>query len=155
VSYVKEIIINQIKPILERILLFVSSINQRFLLRICSTSILLFLLCFTFLAIELRAECPPGVISICDDQFASKFGPFETISHNLLSINADEAYSLGFSGKGVTVGIIDSGYSPNHREMIGRTFGYEINGPDNPSEWLHGVHVGGIIAASREQLDDN
>ncbi|MDR2351667.1 MAG: S8 family serine peptidase, partial [Deltaproteobacteria bacterium] len=153
----KKIITNQIKPILERTPLFEYLLKQSFLRKsICSTSILFFLLYFTFLIlpIALRAECPPGVISICDDQFASKFGEYETISHNLLSINADEAYSLGFSGKGVTVGILDSGYSPNHREMIGRTFGYEVTASDNPGEWLHGIHVGGIIAASREQLDD-
>ncbi|MDR2354064.1 MAG: S8 family serine peptidase, partial [Deltaproteobacteria bacterium] len=154
----KEIIINQIKPTLEKMPHFEFLIKYIFFRKgICATSIVFFLIfiaVFT-LPIDLRAECPPGIISICDDQFASKFGTFETISHNLLRINADEAYSLGFSGKGVTVGIIDSGYSPNHREMIGRSFGYEVNGPDDPSRWFHGIHVGGIIAASRAQLDDD
>ncbi|MDR2354010.1 MAG: S8 family serine peptidase, partial [Deltaproteobacteria bacterium] len=125
-------------------------------MRIIMAVILIFCSLFVFLAApsQAGAACAPGVIGVCDDQFAAVFGSFNTISYNLSRINADEAYSLGYSGKGVTVGIIDSEYSTIHRELKGRSDGIKLYEFLEYHDEDHGVHVGGIIAASRAVLTD-
>ncbi|MEJ6666026.1 autotransporter domain-containing protein [Alcaligenes aquatilis] len=75
-------------------------------------------------------------------------------------INAAQAYSLGFTGKGVTVGYLDSGIAGNHPEFAGAIaggFDFNTNTPyangqgidsDPPSG--HGSHVAGIMGARRD-----
>ncbi|MDR2457840.1 MAG: S8 family serine peptidase, partial [Clostridiales Family XIII bacterium] len=156
----KEVKVNAIKS-LSQVSLSANFLIHALLKRSCLwfTVTLLFLFSPFFmvltLSMEAQAACAPGVISVCDDQFAYKFGEFTTISYNLQRINADEAYSLGYSGKDVTVGIIDSGFSTNHRELIGRSTGDDTDAVDDFSSWEHGIHVGGIIAASWTELDDS
>ena len=75
-------------------------------------------------------------------------------------INASKAYSLGFTGKGVTVGILDSGIAGNHSEFAGAIaggFNFQTDTPyangqgvDNGDPSGHGSHVAGIIGARRD-----
>ncbi|KGP02219.1 hypothetical protein JT27_07970 [Alcaligenes faecalis] len=75
-------------------------------------------------------------------------------------INAAQAYALGFTGKGVTVGILDSGIAGNHPEFAGAIAGgFDFNtntpytngqGVDSDKAPGHGSHVAGIIGARRD-----
>ncbi|XOT95603.1 S8 family serine peptidase, partial [Alcaligenes pakistanensis] len=75
-------------------------------------------------------------------------------------INAAQAYALGFTGKGVTVGILDSGIAGNHPEFAGAIaggFDFNTNTPYTNSQGVdsdnapgHGTHVAGIIGARRD-----
>ncbi|WP_421565671.1 autotransporter domain-containing protein [Ochrobactrum sp. EDr1-4] len=77
-------------------------------------------------------------------------------------INALPAYQKGFTGKGVVVAVVDSGFDVNHPEFAGRISPFLYNfgndqAPDNvfperksdTSLNGHGVHVAGIIGAGR------
>ncbi|QFY79201.1 autotransporter domain-containing protein [Alcaligenes faecalis] len=75
-------------------------------------------------------------------------------------INAAKAYALGFTGKGVTVGILDSGIAGDHPEFAGAIaggFDFSTNTPyangqgvDSDDAPGHGSHVAGIIGARRD-----
>lgn len=75
-------------------------------------------------------------------------------------INAAQAYSLGFTGKGVTVGYLDSGIEAKHPEFAGAIAGgFDFNtdtpyangqGIDADPPAGHGSHVAGIIGARRD-----
>ena len=73
------------------------------------------------------------------------------------AINAADAYALGYSGKGVKVGVYDTGFDASHSEFSGRsTPGYNpvTGGPvttdvDPAVEFPHGTAVAGVIAAGR------
>jgi subtilase-type serine protease len=66
------------------------------------------------------------------------------------AIRAAEAYAMGYSGKGVTVGVMDGSAFPQHIEFYLKTpYPVEYFVVIDPSEW-HGVHVAGTIAASRD-----
>ena len=77
-------------------------------------------------------------------------------------INALPAYLKGFTGKGVTVAVVDTGLDVNHPEYAGRVSPLFYNFGDdqlpndvfparklNGSLEAHGDHVAGIIAAGR------
>ena len=73
----------------------------------------------------------------------------------LAMIHANEAYKLGFTGQGITVGIVDTGIDPNHQEFpYFRISGYDFI--DNTSELSdpdgHGSHVAGIIGAAKNGI---
>ncbi|MDT8465472.1 autotransporter domain-containing protein [Alcaligenes nematophilus] len=76
-------------------------------------------------------------------------------------INAAKAYSLGFTGKGVTVGYLDSGIQATHPEFAGAIaggFDFNTNTPYTNTQGVdsdddvpgHGSHVAGIIGARRD-----
>ncbi|MEJ5081224.1 autotransporter domain-containing protein [Ochrobactrum sp. MYb379] len=77
-------------------------------------------------------------------------------------INALPAYQKGFTGKGVVVAVVDSGFDVNHPEFAGRVSPFLYNFGSNPaaddvfplrkpdgSLNGHGVHVAGTIGAGR------
>jgi subtilase-type serine protease len=73
----------------------------------------------------------------------------------LATVRADAAYSLGLSGLGVKVGIVDTGINPNHREFaraISSGYDFIIGSPalTDTSPDFHGSHVAGIIGARRD-----
>ncbi|ELE9456959.1 autotransporter domain-containing protein [Salmonella enterica] len=69
--------------------------------------------------------------------------------------NAAEAYSKGYTGKGVTLGVLDNGVNFQHAEFKGKKIlwfpdeGYIYDWDINS----HGSHVAGIMAANRDGQD--
>ncbi len=79
---------------------------------------------------------------------------------SLSEIGADYAYARGYSGQGVTVGIIDTGADPNHNALVGKLHPssgvVSRNCPNGACSFgtsrdtgVHGTAVGGVIAAAR------
>ena len=77
-------------------------------------------------------------------------------STGLEAIGADKAYALGYSGKGITVGMVDTPVYSKHSELSGdkkiQKYGY---GSDDLfsifNDRDHGTHVAGIIAANKDE----
>jgi outer membrane autotransporter protein len=68
----------------------------------------------------------------------------------LEAIHAADAYAQGYSGKGVTVGVLDTVAFPLHQEFHEKTpYPVEYYTSPDTVEW-HGVHTAGTIAASRD-----
>ena len=88
--------------------------------------------------------------------------------YGLERVKAHYAYARGATGKGVTLGIVDSGIDPDHPRFAGKLEvdnleGYDPDfdtcgdrGPDGACLSLigHGTHVGGIMAAGRREDAD-
>ncbi|WP_353153113.1 S8 family peptidase, partial [Pollutimonas bauzanensis] len=81
-------------------------------------------------------------------------------SHALELIRAQYAYSWGYTGKGITVAIVDSGLDINHPEFSGRVSPFMANYEPGHSATdvysgldvggnSHGTHVAGLAAAGR------
>ncbi len=95
---------------------------------------------------------------------AQNAASFETPEYlaqiGLQQINAAQAYSWGYTGSGVTVGILDGGIDATHPEFPGQPVaGYDIvlDRPAGPGNALddddgHGSHVAGIIGARRDSI---
>ncbi|WP_422123922.1 S8 family peptidase [Planococcus sp. X10-3] len=86
-----------------------------------------------------------GVEMVEKDQFIA--GKAQLPSWGLPHINADVSWESGYTGKGVKIGVIDSGISPHPDLKIAG--GVSIV-EDNPSYYDvngHGTHVAGIIGA--------
>ena len=70
-------------------------------------------------------------------------------------INAATAYELGYTGKGVTLGILDDGVRLSHREFAGKD-AFQVFIESYVEDWAeneHGSHVAGIMAANRDGSD--
>jgi hypothetical protein len=70
-------------------------------------------------------------------------------------INAGYAYAHRLTGAGITIGVLDAGISPGHREFsdAGKLLpGFNaINGGTDVTDRIgHGTHVAGLIAAERD-----
>lgn len=63
------------------------------------------------------------------------------------AINASTAYAKGYTGAGVTVGVVDSSIQLTHPEFAGQAASFQFNDIDDGN---HGTHVGGIIGAARD-----
>jgi subtilase-type serine protease len=73
----------------------------------------------------------------------------------LESIHAADAYALGYTGKGVGVGVVDDGNVLNHPEFAGRTAPWAAAGPGYAMQELryegeHSTAVTGVLAAARD-----
>jgi subtilisin family serine protease len=72
-----------------------------------------------------------------------------TLDESVKQIGAPQAWAQGFTGKGVTVAVLDSGYDPDHPDLKGavtqeRNF---TTDPDIRDEDGHGTHVASIVAS--------
>ena len=69
------------------------------------------------------------------------------------AINAAEAYAQGYTGKGVTLGIVDRYVNLSHSEFLNKDKSYIIGEIPEGIDWVkndHGTHVAGIMSASKD-----
>ena len=77
-------------------------------------------------------------------------------STGLQAIGADKAYALGYSGAGVTLGIVDTGVRTEHIEFEGKVDNVNLsNDEEKKWDWSldkkeHGTHVAGIMVAKKD-----
>ncbi len=99
-------------------------------------------------AVSLLASSPLYSASIEEFQTEEYYG-----SGGLDLINAAEAYSKGYTGKGVTIGINDHPVNLEHESFADKTGSKYIGSMNlegiNWNEYNHGSHVGGIAAGSK------
>ncbi|PYZ97086.1 hypothetical protein CR205_00310 [Alteribacter lacisalsi] len=86
----------------------------------------------------------------------------DNVEWNIDQVQAVDAWSFGFEGAGITVGVIDTGVQWDHDALIENFRGYNPEDPDNPDaygNWLdrtgnaelpediidHGTHVTGTV----------
>jgi subtilisin family serine protease len=86
---------------------------------------------------------------------------FETLEYNnqygLGKIKASSAYVRGYTGAGVTVAVIDSGFDTTHPDLAGNMLaGIDVVDGDtnvnNPETIYHGNWVSGVVASVRNGL---
>lgn len=103
-------------------------------------------------------------IALASWQSHAAVSDFETDEYKAMGslhlINASSAYDLGYTGKGIVIGLIDQIANANHSELSGKTTVFHGTRPDGtpapwpqtPEEWSyqnHGTHVAGIAAGNR------
>ena len=86
-------------------------------------------------------------------------GDGREIAENLLKVNADKVWELGYTGEDVLIAVIDTGVNFEHADLQGRLWdggaeypnhGYDFYSHDNdPSDGRgHGTHVAGTIVGT-------
>ncbi len=94
---------------------------------------------------------------IDDDEKPTSANETREITPNILKVNADKVWELGFTGQGIVVSVIDAGVNYNHLDLAdhlwdgGEAFphhGYDVrNDDDDPMDDMgHGTHCAGTVA---------
>ncbi|MBP5572701.1 MAG: S8 family peptidase [Bacteroidales bacterium] len=110
---------------------------------------------------DVRMAYPCEELASLDDEgsLPAVYGNGREIAENLLKVNADKAWELGFTGQGVVIAIIDTGVEMSHADLQGRLWdggtayphhGYDFySHDDDPSDTQgHGTHVAGILVGT-------
>ncbi len=66
-------------------------------------------------------------------------------------VGAPQVWDLGYTGKGITVAIVDTGIDGTHPDLKGRIVGFKdlVGGKTTPyDDYGHGTHVAGIIGGN-------
>lgn len=74
-----------------------------------------------------------------------------TLAQSAPQVGAPVAWESGYTGKGVTVAVVDTGIDGTHPDLKGRIVGWKdfINNRPTPyDDFGHGTHCAGIIAGS-------
>jgi len=92
-----------------------------------------------------------GTPTAVDSNDPADFATVEADNGAVLDVNANYAYARGWTGKGSTVMIMDSGIDQDHPEFEGKIKYLWDAGYDTPYEDTngHGTHVAGIVAANK------
>jgi serine protease AprX len=69
----------------------------------------------------------------------------ESIEWNLVQVGADQAWSLGFTGRGAVVAGQDTGYQWNHPALMGSYRGWDGSTAVHDYNWHDAIHSGGGI----------
>lgn len=79
------------------------------------------------------------------------------IEWNVLQINADDVWNLGYTGQGALIGGQDTGYDWDHPALINQYNGWDGSSADHNYSWHDAVHSGGGVcgANSTQPCDDN
>jgi serine protease AprX len=78
------------------------------------------------------------------------------IEPNLVRVNADDVWALGYTGQGIVVAGQDTGYDWDHPALINQYRGWDGSSVDHDYNWHDAIHSGGGTcgADSPEPCDD-
>lgn len=81
----------------------------------------------------------------------------DAIEWNVLKINADDMWNLGYTGQGALIGGQDTGYDWDHPALINQYNGWNGSLADHNYSWHDAIHSGGGVcgANSTQPCDDN
>ena len=109
-----------------------------------------------YCSLLLCAYLSVGSCSSADCAEADSFKTKEYYNSNGLNlINAANAYELGYTGKGIILGICDQYVKFDHPEFVTKQNSGTILAVPENYDWLqhyHGSHVAGIMAASKNEI---
>ena len=95
-----------------------------------------------------------GTPSVVNSNDPADFSTVEADNGSVLDVNANYAYARGWTGKGSTIMIIDTGIDQDHESFTGKIKYLWDAGYDTPyeDENGHGSHVAGIAAGNKDGL---
>lgn len=87
-------------------------------------------------------------LGLSTDPFTFRTPEFTNKANNV--INADRAYARGWTGRGSTVLIMDTGINLSHPDLAGKVkYSRDFTGTGLKDNVGHGTHLAGIVAAAR------
>ncbi|HLA99611.1 MAG TPA: S8 family serine peptidase [Anaerolineales bacterium] len=69
----------------------------------------------------------------------------DAIEWNILKVNADNLWALGYSGQGAVVGGQDTGYDWDHPALVNQYRGWDGASADHNYHWHDAIHSGGGV----------
>ncbi len=80
----------------------------------------------------------------------------EAIEWNILKVNADDLWALGYTGQGAVIGGQDTGYEWDHPALVNQYRGWDGSTTDHNYNWHDAIHSGGGVCGpdSPEPCDD-